>query len=138
MKLKTTLLIVSFLAAATTSLRAHHAFAAEFDGSKAIRVTGSLTKIEWANPHTYFYIEFKDSTGKIVTWGCEAASPGALSRRGFKRADLKIGDTIVIDGYPAKDGSRLMDARRITLADGRIVSGGSAGDGGPVGGQQAQ
>ncbi len=138
MQVKTTLLIFTLIAAATTPLRAHHAFAAEFDGSKAIRLTGSLTKIEWANPHTYFYIEVKDAAGKTATWGAEAASPGALSRRGFKRADLKIGDMIVIDGYPARDGSRLMDARRITLADGRIVSGGSAGDGGPVSGQQAQ
>jgi hypothetical protein len=67
----------------------------------------------------------------VTQWGFEAGSPGALSRRGFKRGDLKIGDTIVVDGYRARDGSRLADARRVTLADGRIVSGASAGDGGP-------
>ena len=66
-----------------------------------------------------------------MRWGCEAGSPGALSRRGFKRGDIKLGDTIVVDGYRAKDGSNLIDARRVTLPDGRIVSGGSAGDGGP-------
>ena len=117
--------------AAVAPLAAHHSFAAEFDASKAIRVTGALTKIEWTNPHTYFYIEVKEENGSVVKWGCEAGSPGALSRRGFKRGDLKLGDSIIVDGYRAKDGSRLMDARRVTLPDGRIVSGASAGDGGP-------
>jgi hypothetical protein len=112
-------------------LLAHHSFAAEFDGTKPIRLTGALAKIEWTNPHSYFYIDVKDESGKVVTWGCEAGAPGALSRKGFKRGDLKLGDTIVVDGYLAKDGSHLVDARRVTLPDGRIVSGASAGDGGP-------
>jgi hypothetical protein len=112
-------------------LLAHHSFAAEFDGSKPIRLTGALVKVEWTNPHSYFYIDVKDETGNVATWGCEAGAPGALSRRGFKRGDLKLGDTVVVDGYRAKDGSHLVDARRVTLADGRIVSGASAGDGGP-------
>jgi hypothetical protein len=111
--------------------RAHHSFAAEFDASKAIRLRGVLTKIEWTNPHSYFYMDVKDEQGNVVNWSCEAGSPGALSRRGFKRGDLKLGDTIIVDGYPAKDASHLIDARRVTLPDGRIVSGGSAGDGGP-------
>jgi hypothetical protein len=128
--------VLAGLTLAALRLWGHHAFAAEFDGSKAIRMTGALSRIEWANPHTYFYIDIKEPNGNVVTWGCEAASPGALSRRGFKRNDLKVGDTIVIDGYPARDGSHLMDARRITLSDGRIVSGGSAGDGGPDNGQK--
>lgn len=110
---------------------AHHSFAAEFDGSKAIRLRGVLTKIEWTNPHSYFYVDVTDDQGKVVNWGCEAGAPGALSRRGFKRGDVKLGDTIVVDGYRAKDGSHLIDARRVTLPDGRIISGGSAGDGGP-------
>jgi Family of unknown function (DUF6152) len=111
--------------------RAHHSFAAEFDASKAIRLRGVLTKIEWTNPHSYFYVDVKDEQGNVSNWGCEAGSPGALSRRGFKRGDVKLGDSIVVDGYRAKDGSHLIDARRVTLPDGRIVSGGSAGDGGP-------
>src|SRR5580765_1314222 len=110
-------------------LVAHHSFAAEFDGSKAFRITGALSKIEWTNPHSYFYLDVKDESGNVVTWSCEAGSPGALGRRGFKRGDIKLGDTIVVDGYQAKDGSKLMDARRVQLPDGRIVSGGSAGDG---------
>ena len=79
----------------------------------------------------YFYIDMKDESGNVVRWTCEAGAPGALSRRGFKRGDIKLGETIIVDGYRAKDGSRLMDARRVTLPNGRIVSGASAGDGGP-------
>lgn len=118
------------LAAALPAV-AHHSFAAEFDGTKAVRLRGTLTKMEWTNPHSYFYIDVKDEKGNVVSWGCEAASPGALSRRGFKRGDIKLGDMLIVDGYLAKDHSHLIDARRVTLPDGRIVSGGSAGDGGP-------
>ena len=110
---------------------AHHSFAAEFDGSRSLRLKGVLTKIEWTNPHSYFYIDVTDENGKVVNWGCEAGAPGALSRRGFKKGDIKLGDTLIVDGYRAKDGSNILDARRVTLPDGRIVSGGSPGDGGP-------
>jgi hypothetical protein len=109
----------------------HHSFAAEFDASKAIRVTGVLTKVEWTNPHSYFYLEVKDEKGNVATWGCEGGAPIALSRRGFKRNDIKVGDTVTVDGYKAKDGSNFMDARRVTLTDGRSFYSGSAGDGGP-------
>ena len=117
--------------AAAAPVLAHHSFSAEFDGSKTFVVKGVLTRVDWTNPHIYFYLDVKDDTGAMVKWTCESASPGALSRRGFKRGDLKLGDTIVVDGYQAKNGSNLMDARRVTLPDGRIVSGASAGDGGP-------
>jgi hypothetical protein len=124
-----------FLAVATLAVvipaHAHHSFAAEYDGSRAIRLTGTITKIEWTNPHSYFFIDVKDDKGNIANWGCEGAGPGALTRRGWKKGDVKIGDTLIVDGYPAKDNSHLMDARRVTLPDGRIISGGSAGDGGP-------
>ena len=110
---------------------AHHSVSAEFDTTKPIKFTGTIKKVDWTNPHIYFYLDVKDETGASVKWTCESASPGALSRRGFKRGDLKLGDTIVVDGYRAKNGANMMDARRVTLADGRIVSGASAGDGGP-------
>ncbi len=124
-------LLATVAIGAGTEALAHHSFAAEFDASKAVRVTGTLTKVEWTNPHIYFYLDAKDEAGNVVKWTCESGAPGALSRRGFKRGDLKLGDTIVVDGYRAKNGSNMMDARRVTLADGRIVSGASAGDGGP-------
>jgi hypothetical protein len=110
---------------------AHHSFAAEFDGSRSLRLTGTITRIEWSNPHSYFFIDVKDEKGNVANWGCEGAGPGALTRRGWKKGDVKLGDTLIVDGYPAKDGSHLIDARRVTLPDGRSVSGGSAGDGGP-------
>ena len=131
MAMKRLLLVAIAIGLSSAQLVAHHSFAAEFDASKAVRITGTLTKVEWTNPHIYFYLDAKDEQGNAVRWTCESGAPGALSRRGFKRGDLKLGDTIVVDGYRAKNGSNLMDARRVTLADGRIVSGASAGDGGP-------
>jgi len=92
---------------------------------------GKITKIEWTNPHSYFYLDVKDSKGNVSNWGCESGNPGALSRRGWKRGDIKIGDILIVDGFLAKDGSHLIDARRVTLPDGRTVYGGSPGDGGP-------
>jgi len=130
MKARLAILLASVSFAAGAPLFAHHSFAAEFDATQALRLTGALTKMEWTNPHSYFYIDVKEDNGNIVKWSCEAGSPGALSRRGFKRGDIKLGDTIIVDGYRAKDGSRLIDARRVTLPGGRIVSGASAGDGG--------
>jgi len=122
---------IAIILTAGSRLLAHHSFAAQYDATKVIRLVGTLTKIEWTNPHTYFYVDVKDDSGRVVQWGLEGASPSSLSRRGFKRGDLKIGDTIIVDGYRAKDGSNLADARRVTLPDGRIISGASTGDGGP-------
>jgi hypothetical protein len=116
---------------AATPVHAHHSFAAEFDGSKPMRLVGTITKVEWTNPHAFFYIDVKDDQGNVTKWACEGGGPGALSRRGWKKGDIKLGDMLVVDGYLARDGSHLIDARRVTLPDGRIVSGASAGDGGP-------
>jgi hypothetical protein len=110
---------------------AHHSFAAEFDGTKPVRLIGTITRIEWTNPHSYFYLDVVDSKGQVSNWACESGNPGALSRRGWNKGDIKFGDKLVVDGYLAKDGSKFIDARRVTLPDGRVVYGGSAGDGGP-------
>jgi hypothetical protein len=110
---------------------AHHSFSAEFDGSKLIELKGVVTKIEWTNPHVYFYLDVKDEKGASVNWGCETTGPGALHRQGWTRDSLKVGDQVIVDGYPAKDGSKLADARRVTLPDGRRIFGGTPGDGGP-------
>ena len=104
---------------------AHHSFAAEFDGSRSLRLTGTITRIEWSNPHSYFFLDVKDDKGNVVNWGCEGAGPGALTRRGWKKGDLKLGDTIVVDGYRARDGSHFLNARRVTFPDGRSLDSGS-------------
>ena len=124
-------LLVLALSASVLPMEAHHSFAAEYDASKAVRITGVIRKVEWTNPHSYLYIDVKDDHGTLLTWTCEGGAPNALSRRGFRKNDIKIGDTVTIDGYGAKDGSHLMDARRITLTDGRSFYSGSPGDGGP-------
>ena len=133
MKIKNRLAIVVALVALTAGVRllAHHSFAAEFDGTKAIRLTARSRRSNGRTRTPISTSTSRTTSGNVVKWGCEAGSPGALSRRGFKRGDLKLGDTVIVDGYRAKDGSRLIDARRVTLPDGRIVSGASAGDGGP-------
>jgi hypothetical protein len=110
---------------------AHHSFSAEFDGTKPIQLAGPVTRIDWANPHVYFYIAVKQPNGTVENWGCETAGPGGLLRRGWKRDSLKVGDQVIVNGYRAKDGSKLADARHITFPDGRRIFGGTPGDGGP-------
>ncbi len=131
MRTKFVLCFAGAVFAAAVPVWAHHSFAAEFDGNKVVRLKGTITKVEWTNPHSYFYLDVADDNGKVVNWACEGGGPGALSRRGWKKGDVKLGDALVVDGYLAKDGSHLIDARRVTLPDGRSVYGGSQGDGGP-------
>lgn len=117
--------------AATLPALAHHSFTAEFDGSKAVELKGVVTRIEWANPHVYFYMDVKDEKGNVVNWGCEVGGPGALHRQGWTRDSMKVGDQVTVYAYLARDGSKLADARRVILADGRRIFGGTPGDGGP-------
>jgi hypothetical protein len=110
---------------------AHHSFSAMYDASKPVRLVGTLSKVQWTNPHSYFYLDVKSKDGKLTSWACEGAGPGALSRRGFNKGDIKVGDTLTVDGYLAKSGGKVIDVRRVTLPNGRVVSGGTLGDGGP-------
>ena len=111
---------------------AHHSFAAEYDQNKPMTVTGTVTKVEWTNPHARFYVDAKDEKGKVTTWNFELGSPNVLIRQGWRRTSLKEGDQVTVEGYLAKDGSNFANARRVTLADGRKVFAGNAeNDGGP-------
>jgi hypothetical protein len=102
-------------------LRAHHAEAAEYDATKPVKVSGMLTKVEWQNPHVWFYVEVKEQDGKLTVWGFATAPPGALMRRGINKSALKVGSVINIEGVRARDGSNNASARRITFADGTNV-----------------
>jgi predicted small integral membrane protein len=126
MKLSLAFLALTFGTAG--SALAHHSFAAEFDGNKPIRIEGTLSKLEWTNPHSWFYVDVKDEAANVVNWGCEGASPGVLSRKGFQKGEAKLGDKLVVDGYAAKDGSHLMNARRIYL-NGKLIFEQTEGEG---------
>jgi hypothetical protein len=95
---------------------AHHSFAAEFDASKSANLTGSVTKVEWMNPHTWIYIDVKDETGKVTNWAVEMGSPNGLMRAGWSRNSLKVGDVVTVAGSRAKDGTSNANARTVTLA----------------------
>jgi hypothetical protein len=99
------------------SLVAHHSFAAEFDANKTFKMTGTVTKVEWMNPHTYFYIDVKDDkTGKMTNWGMEMGSPNGLMRAGWTRNTMKVGEVVTVEGSLAKDGSHTGNARAVSLA----------------------
>ena len=110
---------------------AHHSFAAEFDGTKRLSFQGVVTRVEWTNPHTYFFVDVRDDGGRTVNWAFETAGPNLLARLGWKRDSLRVGDRVTVVGYPAWDGARIASARSVVLADGRTVFAGSAVDGGP-------
>ena len=120
-----------FMAGAAVSLRAHHAFAAEFDANKPVKFEGTVTKMQWLNHHVWLHMDVKTPDGKMESWAFEAGTPTVLFRRGFTKNSLLPGTRIVIDGYRAKDGSRRANGRDITFPDGRKMFMGSSGTGAP-------
>jgi len=110
----------------TGSASAHHSFAAEFDRALPVTVTGTVTKVEWMNPHARFYIDAKDDHGKIVNWDFELASPNGLMRRGWNRNSMKIGDTVTVTGHRAKNNPAVGNASSVVLADGKKLFAGSS------------
>src|SRR5271167_3868481 len=119
---------VGFLLSAAP-MWAHHAFAAEFDSSKPLKLHGTVTKMEWINPHAWIHIDVKNDDGTVTNWMVEGGSPNTLLRNGFTKMSLPVGTEIVVDGYQAKDASFKMNGRDITLPDGRKLFVGSAGQG---------
>ena len=108
------------------AVAAHHAFAAEFDRAKPVKVQGSVVKVEWTNPHIWIYLDTKDEKGSIVRWQCEGTSPNTLTRQGWSKDTLKQGDQVTIEGYRAKDGSNTCNSSAVTLPDGKRLFAGSA------------
>ena len=120
------------LMAAAVPLLAHHSFAAEYDANKPITITGTVTKLEWMNPHARFYVDVNEADGKVTHWNFELGAIPVLVKQGWRRDSLKAGDQVTVEGSRAKDGSTTANARSVKLADGRRVFGGSSGgDGAP-------
>jgi hypothetical protein len=116
---------------AAVPVMAHHSFAAEYDSTKPIKLTGTVTKIEWMNPHIYYYMDVKADDGKVVNYAVEGGTPGSLYRQGWRKDSLRVGDTVTVDGFKAKNGSNHVNGRKVLLPDGSRVYGGSSDDGGP-------
>jgi hypothetical protein len=111
-------------------LTAHHSFEAEYDFNKTLKVTGTVTKVEWMNPHARFYVDVADENGKVTNWNFELGPIVILVRQGWRKDSLKPGDQVTVEGYLAKDGNALANARRVTLPDGRRVFAGSSAENG--------
>ena len=120
------LMIMAVLIAASMPLLAHHSFAAEFDSNKVVKMTGVVTKIDWTNPHVWFYMDVKDEAGKVTNWGFEMGPPHLLQGQGWTRTTMKLGDVVVVQGSAAKNGSNRANARSVTTPDGKKMGAASS------------
>jgi hypothetical protein len=127
MKIWKSILLTALMAGAVTGAAvAHHSFASEFDAAKKLKLSGTVTKVEWRNPHTYFYVDVKGDDGAIHNWAMELGSPNVLMRRGWTRDSLKIGDQVTVEGSRARDNSYKANANSVVMADGKRLFNGSA------------
>ena len=127
----TVLALGAALLLAAVPVLAHHSFAAEYDAGKPVKMTGTVTQMEWINPHAWIHIDVKKPDGKVESWMVEAGAPNALLRRGFNKQSLLPGTVITVEGYQAKDGANRANGRDITYQDGRKLFVGSSGTGAP-------
>jgi hypothetical protein len=116
LRVQTVLLACLLCGLAVAPASGHHSFAAEFDATKPLKLSGAVTKVEWTNPHAWFYIDVKGDDGKITNWGFELGSPNGLMRAGWTRTSMKVGDIVTVEASRAKDGSNNANARAVTLA----------------------
>ena len=106
----------ALLLTAPAAMMAHHSFAAEYDAKKPVNVKGVVTKVDWTNPHVYFYIDVEEENGKVTSWAFEMGPPNGLQRAGWTRNTMKVGDEVIVQGTLAKDGSKQANARSVTMA----------------------
>ena len=134
MRAQVAIAVASFgllLGVAATPVSAHHAFAAEFDANRPVAMKGTVTKMEWVNPHVWLHMDVKQPDGSVQNWAFEAGTPNVLFRRGFTKQSLLPGTEVAVDGYQAKDGSRRANGRNLTFTDGKMLFLGSSGTGAP-------
>ena len=128
MNVRSLVLVLALAAAAVagrSELLAHHAFAAEFDRDKPIKLVGVLTKVQWVNPHSWVFVDVKGPDGKVTNWAFEFGAPNALLRRGLRRSDFPVGLEVTVEGFLAKNGQPVANASNVTLSDGRRLFAGS-------------
>ena len=118
--------VITLLVVAAMPLMAHHSFAAEFDSKKVVSLTGYVTKVEWTNPHVWFYMDVKDESGKINNWGFEMGPPHLLQGSGWTRTTMKLGDQLTVNGSMAKNGTNRVNARNVTTKEGKKLGAASS------------
>ena len=126
MKVRRLILLITMLVSFGIPAWAHHSFSAVFDADSPVEANGTVSKVEWRNPHAWIYVDVEGEDGTIVNWGFEIGSPNGLTRSGWSRNTIKAGDVISVSGYRARDGSNRANAASITLADGREMTGNSS------------
>ena len=128
---------IALVAAAAPAAFAHHSFAAEFDANAPVTLHGTITKMEWINPHSWIHMDVKNADGSVTEWMIEGGTPNTLFRRGFTREAVKTGMEITVEGYRAKGGANRANGRDLILKDGRRLFMGSSGTGAPIDGKDS-